>query len=307
MDKGECALIDWLREASRLDPDRVLIGIGDDMAGLRIGDRLVLITSDMLLDGVHFETEQHPLDLIGRKSIACSLSDCAAMACQPTAAVVSVGLPNGMSMDDAKRLFEGMQRLAGEFGCQIVGGDVTSWDQPLVIDVAMLAEVVTNRGPVLRSGAKIGDQICVTGSLGGSRLGRHLRFQPRIQEALRLAEGLGQRLHAMIDISDALAMDLHRICRASGVGAQIDAERLEALLDDDAMRAAELDGRPPIEHALNDGEDFELLFCADMEGLEPGLAKLAHPIGRVVESGLHVRERDGRLDPFEPVGYEHFK
>jgi len=306
MDKSEQVLIDWLRSTSHFDPARVPIGIGDDMAGVRIGGRLVFITADMLLDGVHFETQRHPLDMIGRKSIACSLSDCAAMACRPVAAVVSLALPNEMSMDQAQRLFEGMRHLAAEFDCPIVGGDITSWDQPLAVDVAMLAEAAGPRGPVLRSGAKPGDRIWVTGTLGGSLLGRHLRFQPRVHEAQRLAELLGDRLHAMIDLSDGLAIDLFRICRASGVGAELETEQLEALLDPEAIRAAELDGRPPIEHALHDGEDFELLFCAEAEAPEARLMKLAQPIGRVVASGLYLRDRTGRSEPISPSGYEHF-
>ena len=112
MPKGENALVDWLRQRFPADPERVPIGIGDDMASVSLDGNVVQFTADMLLDGVHFDTRQHIPELIGRKAIACSLSDCAAMACRPRVATVSLALHDGMSMDETQRLYEGMAVVA---------------------------------------------------------------------------------------------------------------------------------------------------------------------------------------------------
>ncbi len=257
MSRGENELVRWLEGRLRCDTARVPIGIGDDMAVVKLDHPLVAITTDMLLDGVHFDSRRHSYDQIGRKAIACSLSDCAAMGCEPRAATVSNALSETMSLDDVKSLYEGMARIAGEFGCAIVGGDTTSWTGGLAIDVAMLAEPMSPRGPVRRSDARAGDTIYVSGPLGGSLLGRHMTFTPRIELARRLVQV--PELHAMMDISDGLAMDLHRLCLASGCDAELNAEQLSKVISDDARVCSQQDGRPALEHALTDGEDFELL------------------------------------------------
>jgi len=169
-EKGENALVAWLRERFPPDADRVPVGIGDDMAVLRFGQSLVAITTDMLLDGVHFETDKQSFELIGRKALACSLSDCAAMACQPVAATVSLALPNTLALEDVKCIYEGMAQVADRFGCRIVGGDTTSWSGRLAIDIAMLAEPLSPRGPIRRGDAREGDALFVSGPLGGSLL-----------------------------------------------------------------------------------------------------------------------------------------
>jgi thiamine-monophosphate kinase len=289
----------------------VLLGIGDDMAMVAAGGGgTVLIGSDMLMDGVHFDTAVHALDQIGRKAIACSLSDCAAMAVEPVAATVSVAWPEGGTLDDPKKLFEGMWSMAREFNCAIVGGDTTSWKHPLAIDVAMIATEYPDQHPVQRSGALVGDTLYVTGPLGGSRLGRHMSFTPRVAEARSLAATMGQHLHAMMDISDGLSLDLHRLCEASGVGAELIEDLLEAVISDDARASAaesESAGTSPLDHTLNDGEDFELLLAVGCEAPEPPAIKdvYLHPIGRVVAEGVSIRRRSGEVQPVEPGGYEH--
>ncbi|MBI4581165.1 MAG: thiamine-monophosphate kinase [Planctomycetes bacterium] len=308
MSKGENVLVEWLRTRFGGSAPGVPIGIGDDMAAVHVDDNLVAITADMLMDGVHFDTRRHAYDLIGRKALACSLSDCAGMACQPRAAVVSVALPDGLSMDDVKRLYEGLAAIADEFGCAIAGGDTNSWNGPLVIDVAVIAEPMSVRGPIRRSGAVAGDTVYISGPLGGSFAGHHLTFTPRIDLAARLIHHPG--LHAMMDISDGLSMDLPRLCLASGCHAELDAAELAKAISDAARTQAKTDGRSPLEHALHDGEDFELLVVGT-EGLRHERFLLI-PVGRIVptregQSTMTLVHPDGRREPLEPRGYEHFK
>jgi thiamine-monophosphate kinase len=315
MSKGELAFVEWLRGACRVDPARVPIGIGDDMAAVALDGRLVLTTADMLLDGVHFETSKHSLERIGRKAIACSLSDCAAMACRPRGAMVSVALPNSMSMEEAQRLYAGMLAVGQEFDCPIIGGDTTSWDHPLAIDVSMIAEPMSTRGPVRRDGARPGDLLAVTGPLGGSLAGRHLDFTPRLADAEFLVVQLGESLHAMIDVTDGLAIDAFRLCRASGCSVCFDADRLASVASDDAREAARRDGRSLTDHVLHDGEDFELLISIPA-GAEANLHRAPRPltlVGEIVAASpgagpeLQLRRPDGRMERIEPGGYEHFR
>ena len=309
MATGENALIEWLRERFAANAERVPIGIGDDAAVVRADGTLIAITADMLLDGVHFDSSRHRFELIGRKAIACSLSDCAAMACEPRAATVSVALPESMPFDQVKRLYEGMAGIAGEFGCPIVGGDITGWPGRLVIDVAMLAEPMAPRGPVRRSGARIGDTIYVSGPLGGSLAGKHLTFTPRLELASRLV--LGPGLHAMMDISDGLTLDLHRLCTASGCDAELFAGQLEEVISDPARSLSAQDGRAPLDHALSDGEDFELLVAAgrELNHQDYGLTPLGQvtPRAKRERSSLLLCHADGRKEPIEPRGYVHLR
>lgn len=267
MSSDEFAFIDWLRQRTRPKDARVAIGIGDDMAAVRWPSGLVLITCDIRLDTVHFVWAEHGPELVGRKAIACSLSDCAAMAALPRAAVISVALNKNVSMEEAKRLAGSMIDTARAFGCEIVGGDTTAWKGPTAIDVTMLGEVPDKAQPILRSGARPGDCVYVTGKLGGSILGRHMTFEPRVQLAQELA-GTGA-VHAMIDISDGLSGDLGHICEESHCGALLERDLLEKVIHEDARRLSQQDNREPLEHALHDGEDFELALAGEPRGLQP--------------------------------------
>ena len=302
--EGEIEFVRWLtgqHQASAVVP----VGIGDDMAVVEgVGDR-VLLSSDMLLDGVHFDTARDDLRRVGRKAIACSLSDCAAMAVCPVAVTVSVALPKEWSISQARTLAEGMFELAAEYNVVVAGGDTTRWAHPLAIDVTVAGKCVDGSTPVLRSTATVGDGLFVTGPLGGSLLGRHLDFRPRVSEAMALAATLGDRLHAMMDISDGLSLDLWRLCEASRAGALLDELELDAVISDDARRAAAIDGRTAMAHALDDGEDFELLLAVAGDPGDVGLT--LYPIGRLTNAGegLRMRRRDGEFVLLEPRGYVH--
>jgi len=305
--RGENALVAWLTERLRADASRVPVGIGDDMAVIRLDRPVIAITSDMLLDGVHFDTAEHSYRQIGRKAIACSLSDCAGSGCAPRSATVSLALSNRMTLEDVQELYAGLAGMAEEFCCPIVGGDTTSWPGRLAIDVTMLGEPMTPRGAILRSGGRPGDLIYVSGPLGGSILGRHLTFMPQLKLARRLVSE--PALSAMMDISDGLAMDLGRLCQASRCDAELDEQQLERAISDDARELERRDGKPAMQHALSDGEDFELLVVGG-SALGESCPELI-PVGRLVSPGetvgrLWLVRTDGTREPIEPRGYEHF-
>lgn len=300
----EDQITQWFAQQSPADASRVLIGIGDDMAQLRVGqDRSVLITTDMLLDGVHFDLSACSLEEVGYKSMAASLSDCAAMATVPIGAVCAVGLPPTFGADELKKMHRGLIEAGKPFACPLVGGDITKWRAPagrLAVCVSMLSVPSGHHPPVRRSGARVGDIICVTGALGGSLAGRHLRFTPRVREALAITKAA--RIHAMMDISDGLSTDLNRICKQSGVGAIIDAAALP--ISEAAQKRPD-----PLAAALHDGEDFELLFTLSPAEFKK-LAVLADTpiaaVGMVVaEKEIQLRFADGTLATLAPQGYDH--
>lgn len=300
---GERALIDWLRR--RISPNpAVVIGPGDDAALLaRRGD--IAVTADAFLEGTHFPHGADPAK-VGHKVIAASVSDIAAMGCRPLASFVTVGLPQGTSETAVQALAEAMVAAAEKYGAPIAGGDVTSWNGPLSLSVTVLGDT-ENFAPARRSGAKPGDHILVTGELGGSLLGRHFEAPPRVQEGLFLNRQAG--VHSMIDISDGLATDLGHLAEESGVGAVIRETAVPV-----AAAAAELsrsDGVPPLDHALNDGEDFELLCTAPPATARAAFARWNFElplteIGEIIEGhAVLIERRDGTREPLEPGGYEH--
>lgn len=304
----ESQLIAQLRR--RIGPHpAVSVGIGDDAAVLEMaGTRRCVVTTDMLMDHVDFELSQVDPRRIGRKAMAVNLSDLAAMAARPLAGVISLALPRTKGMEIAWALYDGLLPLAERYALAVAGGDTNSWDGPLVISVTLLG-TVTDRGPLRRSGAQAGDRIVATGAFGGSILGRHLDFEPRVAEALRLAERYD--LHAGIDVSDGLSIDLARLAAESGCGAVLDPRAVP--IAPDAHRLAErlADGSTALEHALSDGEDFELLLAVPPDQAEKMLAEqpLAVPLSGigefVTEPGLWQVDAAGRRSPLVPKGYEH--
>ncbi len=310
---GELALIRWIRDRTRhRGPSATVLGIGDDCAILRLcpGADLV-VTTDMLMDGRHFRLDRDGAEAAGFKALAVNVSDIAAMAGRPIAAVVAVALPrtSGDAAEIARALHAGLMEAAGRFGVALVGGDTNAWDGPLVVSVTLIGET-TSRGAVRRSGARPGDRIYVTGPLGGSLLGRHLRPIPRVAEALALNDAI--RLHAMIDLSDGLSSDLGHILEESGgLGAVLDPAAIP--IHEDALRQASDDGRSPLDHALADGEDFELCVVVDPDDAVRLAASTPAPatlirIGEIVAApGLWLRDAQGRLTAIEPAGFDHLK
>lgn len=300
---GEFAFIDWVR-ARTPTHSRVTVGPGDDAAVVQLSPGApCIVTTDMLMEGTCFRLAEAGPRRVGRKAMAVNLSDVAAMAGRPVAAVVAVAVPRAGGRALAEEFYAGLRELADSFDTPVVGGDTNSWNGPLVVSVTVLAEPGPG-GPVLRSGARVGDWLLVTGPLGGSIRGRHLDFTPRVREALRLHELAD--LHAMIDVSDGAAVDLGRLCEASGCGAVIQAESVPVSADARAMT----DGRSPLWHALADGEDFELVAAvspADGRRLvddQPIPGMTLYAIGECVDRGLWL-ESGGRREPLEPMGYEH--
>jgi thiamine-monophosphate kinase len=309
---SEFALIDWIRqrERSRTGPWTKL-GIGDDCAIFRPspGSEL-LVTTDMLMDGRHFHLAEQGPESVGYKALAVNLSDIAAMAGRPRAAVVAVALPRTDAVSVAKRVHDGMRPLAERFGVDLAGGDTNAWDGPLVIAVTVFGET-TARGAVRRAGARPGDIILVTGPLGGSLVaGRHLRPEPRINEALALHEAVP--LHAMIDVSDGLSSDLSHILAESGrLGAILDGPAIP--IHRDACEMNSRDGMPALEHALNDGEDFELCLVVAVPDAarliaEPPPPAVLYRVGEVTSAaGLRLRTGDGRIEGISPRGFDHLE
>jgi thiamine-monophosphate kinase len=286
-----------------------LLGPGDDAALLALAnDKACVVTTDMLMDGVDFQLAQHDARRVGRKSLAVNLSDLAAMAARPVGAVISLALPRSGGEALALQLYEGLIPLAEEFDIAIAGGDTNSWDGPFVISVMAIGELVPGK-EWRRSGAKPGDDILVTGSFGGSILGKHFDFTPRVREALLLAERYD--IHAAMDVSDGLSLDLSRLCEASGCGAMLDLSQIPISDAAHELAAQRQDGQSPLDHALSDGEDFELILA-----ITPAVASkllAAQPLGVpltcighfVKEPGLWEQTGGGSLQPLAPRGYEH--
>ena len=281
----------------------VIAGPGHDCAVVSIGDQRVLLKVDQLLSGRHFRPDT-PVDLIARKAIARPLSDIAAAGGAPLAALAAATLPPGYP--NANALFDAMARWAARFACPLVGGDIATSGgaaDSLVLSVSVIGSPHHGRGPVLRSGARPGDSVYVTGTLGGSfdhatGLGKHLTFEPRLAEARFLCNTLGDNLHAMMDISDGLGRDAARLAAASGVVINLE--------------EAALPKTPGIENwrsAVSDGEDYELLFTAAGE-VPTRCPMTGTPITRIGAvapgpPGAILSLRDGRSLDVSAMGWDH--
>lgn len=272
----EQSFLAWLRGRVRSLPG-VAIGIGDDAAVIDLpAGKQLIATTDTIIDGVDFLTSKHSLHDIGYKSMAVNLSDIAAMGAKPTAALVTLSLPSDDATRTAAGLYEGILECAMQFGVAIAGGDISVYEGPLSISVTMMGTVNTGEA-WLRSGAKEGDAIVLTGAVGGSLLGRHLRPVPRIALVEQLC-GITS-VHAAMDISDGLSLDLDRMCAASGVGAELNVAAIP-IHADALIRSNSEGGQAPLAHALGDGEDFELILAIDSAECDQLLN--SHP-----ELGLH--------------------
>ncbi len=304
MQPKEDLITSWFAAQSTLDPAQFPIGIGDDMAEIQLAkDVSILITTDMLMDGTHFDLSTCTLEQAGYKAMASSLSDCAAMATIPLSAVAAISLPVGFGEREIKELHAGRVRAGALFDCEVIGGDITKWRDPagkLAICYTILSKPSGHHPPVRRNGARPGDIICVTGSLGGSLAGKHLDFIPRVKEAFEITRRA--TINAMMDITDGLSTDLNRICTQSKVGAILQADMIP-------YSAAAQDSGDPIRAALHDGEDFELLFTltgSEFKNLD-GYPDIAiTPVGVITDTpGIQIKLPDGTTQKLEPKGYDH--
>lgn len=266
----------------------VLVGPGDDCAVIEAHPHPLLLTTDHLVQHRHFD-DALPIELIARKAIIRSVSDIAAMAGTPAWALATALLPVGYQ--HANELFDHMARYAREFGCPLVGGDIASLPPEVPGPISLTVTVGGHAPkPILRSGARVGDHVYVTGPLGGSLINhRHALATPRIEVAQQLAD----RIHAMIDLSDGLGIDAARIARASNLRIELDATAIPIHPD-----AKDLDA------ALSDGEDYELLFTAPADATIPDSVT---SIGRVVEGdpAAILITPDGSQRDVSAQGFEH--
>ena len=296
----ETQLLDWIASLP-LDDPRVLVGPGDDCAILDLGGKALGVTTDALVEGIHFRKGAPP-HLVGRKAACVNLSDIAAMGLSPLAIVASACLPPPLDEGYARRIVEGIREAASRHGCALVGGDLDESPRDTVISCTAVGTGDAARA-LLRRGAEPGDGVYVTGELGGSSLGKHTEFVPRLSEGAALAE---RGVRCAIDVSDGLAIDAWRLARASGV--RIVLEEEEIPVSGAARELSRADGKSSVEHALEDGEDFELLFTARaglVEGWMPeaGVTR----IGRAEEGkGVALVRRGEKEEELQPRGYEHW-
>lgn len=329
---GETGLIELLTRDFNSGHAGVIKGIGDDAAVLKVSnEEWLLLTTDMLVEDVHFSLSYVSPAQVGIKAMVASVSDIAAMGGQPAHAVVSLGVPLRLSVEVLEGIYTGLRQAAGEYRVNIVGGDTVKSPERLIINVTLLGSVEAGRA-VYRSGARPGDLIFVTGGLGNSAAGLYLCQNPEINISLEAAAFLKSaqleprarvkigrllsktgKISSMDDISDGLASELHEICRASGVGCRI---RTAAVPVDRRMKeAADTIGNEPIDWALYGGEDFELIFTVPPDSavlikrdLEENGEK-CYLIGEIVPAaeGVKMELPQGYFVPLEAKGYDHFK
>jgi thiamine-monophosphate kinase len=323
---GEFGLIDRVAETlSRPEarrPEGLLIGIGDDAAAWRCDGAVCLATSDALVQDVHFSLKTASWEDVGWKSLAVNLSDIAAMGGVPEYALVSLALPGDTDVEDVVRFYEGMADLANRFGVAVVGGDTVS-SRAVGISVSVFGQAHAGGGLLTRTNARPGDVVAVTGSLGASAagtemLGKGLRFQAETADALRQAclrpwprvtEGMSLvecGVRAAMDVSDGLLSDLNHICRASGVSARIDVDRIPV---SKAVWVAF--GERALGFALAGGEDFELLFTAPADTVAKAASALSCPvsvIGDVIggPGRTELVDAAGKTVDLPGTGWDHF-
>jgi thiamine-monophosphate kinase len=302
------------RKAGRLGA-RVEVGIGDDCAVLRLpAGHETLVTTDFSLEGVHFRREWHPADSVGHRCLARGLSDIAAMGGTPRAAFLSLALPADLPQSWVDGFVGGLIKLAKRYSVELAGGDTAQSPDGVLADIVVLGSVPRGQA-ILRSGARPGDLIYVTGNLGAAigdlqqlRAGKKLRpeahrkhFYPEPRIAVGQVLREKKLASAMIDISDGLSTDLSHICEESGVGAEIDADALPL--------AARFGGRA-LELALHGGDEYELLFTAHAKQLIPKAivgVKITQ-IGEVVRSKqMKLLQPDGSSASLVPSGWQHFQ
>jgi thiamine-monophosphate kinase len=292
---GEDSLVVELTKRLRFSP-RVKIGPGDDCAVVKFGKRWQLLKTECIVEGIHF-LKTSPATWIGWKGLCRAISDVAAMGGKPMDALVTIAVAPEVQLRWLRGIYSGLRRAADRYGVNLVGGETSRSPGPTFISVALTGSVEKRRA-LLRSGGKPGNLLYVTGQLGGSIRGKHLRFEPRVAEALWLAEHFA--INAMIDLSDGLGSDLPRLAKASDTGFEIFREQLP------------LNKGCSIEQAISDGEDYELLFA-----LPPEMGSVLETrwdkkfptlpltqIGRLTERNA-TKSSSSESDP--TPGYDHFR
>ncbi|NBQ52382.1 MAG: thiamine-phosphate kinase [Proteobacteria bacterium] len=320
---SEWQFIDWIRSKTGslgTPADPVVLGPGDDAGIVRLAPQTIAAV-DMLMDGVHFDLKKIPATLAGRKALAVNLSDLAAMGAKPVCALVSLALPTKGGMALGEEIMEGILELAKEFDVTILGGDTNSWAGRTVISVTVLGEPLPDRAPLTRSGARPGDWVLVTGSLGGSLghgknlgKGRHLTFTPRVREAAQL--NMGYEITSMIDLSDGLATDAAHVARESGLTIFLNPDRIPVSPDVpkgspglSSEASPEVAKAQRLKQAMTDGEDFELLFTSPPDIARKILtSSILHGvtvthIGECRAGDPVLKWQDGT--PINPEGYQH--
>jgi thiamine-monophosphate kinase len=303
-DIGEIKLIEIFRKTYKCKKNTYL-GIGDDAAIIKSPkkDELILFTCDTLVSDVHFILKETTGFDVGWKAMGAGISDIAAMGGYPRNAIVSLALPSYISMDYVNKLIKGMNKAASKFGVDIVGGDTVSSRKETVVTVSVIGTVLKNK-LVLRGGAKNGDKILVTGTLGGSIFKKQFNFIPRVKESNWLV-GNG-RINAMMDITDGLSLDLQRLVTESKSGALLYEKCIPISKDAEKLKN-------PLAHVMNDGEDFELLFTSSdsvslLEKWPFKDVKLS-VIGEITKQKgrIEIKKGNGKIEAIIPKGYEHFK
>jgi len=333
---GEFELIARLTRQLATRPD-VVLGAGDDCAILDLpGPDLLLLTCDSQVEGVHFSLETASAEQIGRKALAINLSDIAAMGGEPRYALISLILPRQLSFTLLDGIYAGLRQEAERYSTAIVGGNVSGAGkgEQFIIDITLVGTVERNHA-LVRSNARVGDVLCVTGTPGNSAAGfytllhadqhypqealayvqeRHRTPQPRIHEGRILSQFGPDIVTAMLDISDGLSGDLGHICERSGVGARIELAHLP--LSPQMLLIASQAGRDPLAWALHGGEEYELLFT-----VSPGyehtvskavLAATGTPVTKIgqirpPDEGVKVVYPDGRLEGLQAQSWDHFR
>jgi thiamine-monophosphate kinase len=321
---GEFGLIDLIRKRIFSKDQRVIVNIGDDAAVIRSSpDRLLIFTTDTLVERIHFDLSYFTFEEVGWKAMVANLSDIAAMGGLPKYALVTVGLPKSMRIEDVLSIYKGMSKIAQKYNCKIIGGDTTLVPKDLFISIALLGEV-ESEFLTTRDGAKKGDLICVTGELGEAQAGleylkrygrqklsfvqKHLKPYPRINEARTLVKDL--KINSMIDISDGLSSELFHLAEESRLGAVIYEEQIP--ISAKCVKLASLLNRSPLLWALSSGEEYELLFTIDKkEQTKIGRIKRKvniSVIGEMVEKrrGIKLVQKTGSTKNLKKMGFVHF-
>lgn len=331
---GEFGLIDRLNESIKVKHSDTIKGIGDDAAVLDAGDYVKVVTTDLLMEGVHFDLTYMPLHHLGFKAVAVNVSDVAAMNAVPKQITVSLALSNRFSVEAVEAIYLGINAAAEHYNLDVIGGDTTSSSSGLVICVTAIGEVEKGK-EVYRSGAKVNDIICVTGDLGGSYIGLQVlerekqvfiadpNMKPDLEkysyvtgrqikpdarmDIIHELKDLGVVPTSMIDVSDGLTSELFHICKQSKVGVLIYEDKLP--IDKQTFDTAVELTIDPITCVLNGGEDYELVFTIDQKDFHK-LEKHpdVHFIGHVTEEkeGKFLVTKNETAVALKAQGWKHF-